>query len=138
MKEKWTNEEIEELLKLLKFGKKKKIESSKVILLMIGITAYILLFIGTILAWKGDSSILQILTTGTVSGFSVGIGFYYWKARRENEIKLKAIYKDDYVVDSEEKPNDHYLYQEPIQNATETILERYGTDYGTKDISNGV
>lgn len=138
MKEKWTNEEIKELLKLLKFGKKKKMESSKLILLMIGITAYILLFIGTILAWRGDSSILQILTTGTVSGFSVGIGFYYWKARRENEIKLKAIYKDDYVVATEEKPNDHYLYQEPIQNATETILERYGTDYGTKDISNGV
>lgn len=77
----------------------KRIETSKLILVVLTITVYLLMTIGTLLAWvKFDSTVLKIVATGVMSGFSVALGFYYWKAKQENVIKLKATYKDDFIA----------------------------------------
>lgn len=109
---------------------KKKVESSKIILVVIAIIVFLLMVFGMALAWfRSDSSILRIITTGVVSNAGVGIGFYYWKARTENSIKLKSIYKKDFVQ-IEESKNQYY-------NTPSYMENNYGNDFG-RDISNGV
>lgn len=88
----------------IRTGKPKKMEMSKKILIAHIFAWIILTGVGIVLAWyREDSSVLRIVTTGTMSGLSVATGFYFWKARRENEIKLKAIYKENFVPETSEE-----------------------------------
>lgn len=88
---------------------KRRMETSKKILLVLGLAWVILMGVGTALAWfREDSSVLRIIATGTSSGLSVAIGFYYWKAKQENLLKLKAAYKEDFVAAEEERGQSIY------------------------------
>jgi len=76
-------------LKSMKRPKKPPMEFSKKILLC---AAVLIVFItlGTFAAvWRfGDLSPLEFLIAGAFSLATAGTSFYYWKARRENELKI--------------------------------------------------
>lgn len=130
MRPKYTDDDLQEIVKEFQRKNKKKTETSKVILIIIAVTCYIVLFIGTVLAWfRGDSSVLRIIATGIMSSLSVAIGFYYWKAKQENILKLKATYKDDFV-EVETSGNSYY-------NDLSSSEQDYNGNVG-RDISNGV
>jgi len=64
-------------------------EFSKKILRYLGAWLAILTLGTFALVWKtSDVAPLQYLIVGASSGLSTAIGFYYWKARAENKIKL--------------------------------------------------
>lgn len=45
---------------------------------------------------SGDTQLISIILSGGFAEISLGTGFYYWKARKENEIKLLGtITKED-------------------------------------------
>lgn len=78
-----------------------KIEFSKfifwaVFLLVLGVTVF-----GCALMWRtGDTSGLAYLVPALFAEFATATGFYYWKAKNENRIKLMKkhhldIEKDD-------------------------------------------
>lgn len=87
--------------------KPKDMETSKKILLVLFIFWVLFTVFGGFLACaQGNDSVITILASGLVSALTVGVGFYYWKARAENVIKLRNIYGDDetkkILEDSEE------------------------------------
>lgn len=78
-----------------------RIEFSKLIfwlvfLLVLGVTVF-----GCALMWRvGDVSGLSILIPAVFTEFATATGFYFWKARTENKLKLMKKYgldidKDD-------------------------------------------
>lgn len=75
----------------------KNIETSKKILIALAIVFTIFAIFGILYAWKkNNDSVITILAGGLVSALSVAIGFYYWKAKQENIIKLKLPPQDLY------------------------------------------
>lgn len=83
-----------------------KIEFSKRIFwLVFGMTAAVAVY-SCVLMWRtGDTTPLAYLIPACFGEFATATGFYYWKARKENEIKLmKAeglkISKQDIINDS--------------------------------------
>ncbi len=81
-----------------------KIEFSKVIywssfLLALSVTIY-----GCVLMWKtNDTSGLAYLIPAAYAEFSAATGFYFWKARKENEIKLKKKFNIDVTKEDIER-----------------------------------
>lgn len=73
----------------------KKREFSK-IMAVIAVTMWLLvnLFGMVVVAITLDASPLAYILPSIDAVVGVVLGFYYWKARAENEIKLKKIYKD--------------------------------------------
>lgn len=69
--------------------RRKKIDTSKVILLIL--LAYITLLTPFVLwiAIKGNTEPLTIMIEGTFALTSIAVGFYYWKAKAENLHKYK-------------------------------------------------
>ena len=48
---------------------------------------------------SGDVQLISIILSGGFAEISLGTGFYYWKARKENEIKLLGtITKEDDII----------------------------------------
>ena len=83
-----------------------KIEFSKLIFwLVFGMTAAVAVY-SCVLMWRtGDTTGLTYLIPACFGEFATATGFYYWKARKENEIKLmKAeglkISKEDIMNDN--------------------------------------
>lgn len=83
-----------------------KIEFSKLIFwLVFGMTAAVAVY-SCVLMWRtGDTTGLAYLIPACFGEFATATGFYYWKARKENEIKLmKAeglkISKEDIMNDN--------------------------------------
>lgn len=82
--------------------KKRKHETSKVILIALYSSVGIMIPIVVILAFMGVSSPLEITLTGLFSLSSIATGFYYWKAKAENmhkyhldnHITMKGDYED--------------------------------------------
>ena len=66
-----------------------KIEFSKLIFwLVFGMTAAVAVY-SCVLMWRtGDTTGLAYLIPACFGEFATATGFYYWKARKENEIKL--------------------------------------------------
>ena len=49
--------------------------------------------------YDGDISLIQTILTGGFAEITAGTAFYYWKARKENEIKLTgSITKEDDII----------------------------------------
>ena len=74
--------------------KKKKTEFSKKIFYIITtLTIIIVLYSMTLMWYTQDSSALSYLIPAIFGELGVSTGFYYWKARTENKIKLEKKYK---------------------------------------------
>lgn len=94
----------------------KKREFSKVILVVAAIVAAIVIAFTFVMVWRTcDLTPLQYVIAGVFSVLTVGVGFYYWKARLENSIKLKEKYGQYVSVDEEIAAADASAYEkEPI------------------------
>ena len=69
---------------------KKHLEFSKKIFYMLSAMIAILCIYSMALMWHtGDTSGLAYLLTGAFGAFSVGVGFYYDKAKKENIQRIK-------------------------------------------------
>lgn len=67
--------------------------SKKLLYVIFFATAVVIGFTLYIVIQTGDTSPLHYLIPALFTEVSVATGFYYWKARRENEIKLQSIYE---------------------------------------------
>lgn len=85
---------------------KEKIEFSKKIFYMITVFTTIVIIFSMLLMWKTqDTSALSYLITAVFGEFATATGFYYWKARSENSIKIKLAHKEhglNYTEDNEQ------------------------------------
>ncbi|MEG1894660.1 MAG: hypothetical protein RR162_00370 [Oscillospiraceae bacterium] len=72
-------------------GRKK--EFSKKILFAVAIATTIIVAFSLAIVWKtGDTSPLGYIIPGVFAELATATGFYYWKAKAENQIKLKQLY----------------------------------------------
>ena len=70
----------------------KKREFSKIIIAIVGTATGIVTVFTLAVVWKtGDTSPLAYLIPGIFTELSAATGFYFWKAKAENEIKLDTI-----------------------------------------------
>lgn len=75
--------------------KKPKIEFSKKLLYVIFIVTGIIIAFTLAFVWRtGDSAPLLYLIPAVFVEVGTATGFYYWKAKAENEIKLQGTYLD--------------------------------------------
>ena len=79
--------------------KKKQKEFSKTILKISWLSGSIVIAFACYLTYQmvmhgknGDVQLVAIILTGGFAEISAGTAFYYWKSKRENEIKLAALY----------------------------------------------
>lgn len=73
-----------------------KIEFSKLIFVCVSVVALGVTVFACAAIWRtGDTSSLAYLIPAVFAEMATGTGFYYWKAKSENKIKLKAKYKMD-------------------------------------------
>lgn len=72
--------------------KKHKKEFSKTILRTVAIATALIVAFSFVLMWRtGDTSPLAYIIPGIFTELSAATGFYFWKAKTENEIKLDAL-----------------------------------------------
>lgn len=82
---------------MLSRSKRHKTEFSKKLLYVIFIVTGIIIAFTLYIVWRTeDTSPLAYLIPAIFAEVATATGFYYWKARKENEIKLKRIYGDFY------------------------------------------
>ena len=75
---------------------KKRKEFSKVVVILDTIIFIAIIIFSCKIMWKTeDTSALAYLIPSVFSLWAVCNGFYFWKARKENEIKLLQEYKTD-------------------------------------------
>ena len=90
----------------------KKTEFSKKLLIFASVLAVAVTCFAFLLMWRtGDTSALMYLVPAVFGELATGTGFYYWKARTENKIKLYKYYgKDVYdaTVKDEKKEEENY------------------------------
>lgn len=81
---------------------KRKIEFSKKIFYMLsGLTLFVVIN-GVALMWyTKDISALSYLIPSTFGLTSTSVGFYYWKSKAENKIKLEKKYGIEVELDEE-------------------------------------
>lgn len=90
----------------------KRKEFSKIILIMATIAAAIVILFTFVMVWRTcDLTPLQYVIAGVFSVLTVGVGFYYWKARLENSIKLKKKYEQPLSIDDEVANADASAYE---------------------------
>lgn len=78
---------------------KRKMEFSKKILIVVSIATVLIVVASFILMWRTmDLSPLSYIITGIFAELASATGFYYWKAKNENMVKLT---KDDADTDQE-------------------------------------
>lgn len=71
----------------------KKTEFSKKIIVFMTVFTVIITLFSLALMWKtGDASPLAYLIPSVFAEYATATGFYYWKARCENKIKLLKLY----------------------------------------------
>ena len=69
----------------------KKPEFSKVIFVCVALLTVSVTVFACLLMWRTeDTTALPTLILAVFGEFATGTGLYYWKARAENKIKLKA------------------------------------------------
>ena len=82
---------------------KKKVEFSKLIMLVVGAVTVIVTAFTLFMVWKTlDLSPLAYLIPAVFAELSVGTGFYYSKAKAENRIKLRKRYGPEVYNDTKE------------------------------------
>ena len=78
-----------------------KFEFSKMIMFVVGaVTIAVTAFTLTIVKETGDTSPLAYLIPAVFAEFATSTGFYYWKARTENKIKLRKKYGEEIYNDT--------------------------------------
>lgn len=78
----------------------KKMECSKKILLIAALAFAAVILFTFVMVWRTcDLSPLAYLIPSLGGVVATGVGFYYWKARAENQIKLKKIYGESLATD---------------------------------------
>lgn len=71
----------------------KKTEFSKKIIIFMTVFTIIITAFALALMWRtGDTSALAYLIPSVFAEYATATGFYYWKARTENKIKLMRLY----------------------------------------------
>lgn len=75
--------------------KKRKVETSKLILITLASSLGILIPVVVVLAFIGVSSPLDITMTGMFTLTTTAVGFYYWKAKCEN---MHKYHRDDGIT----------------------------------------
>jgi len=76
--------------------RKKSIEFSKAILLVSSVFASVVsVFTMAMVAYTQDTSILEYLIAAVFAEVTAATGFYFWKAKAENKIKLRKMYGAD-------------------------------------------
>lgn len=77
----------------VKRRKKTRMEFSKKILVVMFIITLIIVACAIAMSYMTQTTdVYAYLIPAIFAELSVGTGFYYWKAKRENEIKLSGIY----------------------------------------------
>lgn len=90
-------------------------EFSKKIIIFISVFSVIVATLSIILMWRtGDLSALAYLIPSVFTELTAATGFYYWKARTENKIKLLKKYGNiaEKAIESESeksKYNEYYM-----------------------------
>ena len=91
-----------------KVKKKKPLEfSKKLIMVLVGMSIIIIIYAMFIIYlmvtgdYMGDPISLNSLILAVSGEVGIASSFYYWKSRRENEIKLKKMYGEDYTKENE-------------------------------------
>lgn len=83
--------------------RKKKIEFSKLIMLVVGAVTIVVTAFSLFMMWRTcDLSPLAYLIPAVFAELSVGTGFYYSKAKAENRIKLRKQYGSEIYNDTKE------------------------------------
>lgn len=82
--------------------RKRKIETSKLILIALASSLGILIPVVVILAFCGVSSPLDITMTGMFTLTTTAVGFYYWKAKAEN---MHKYHRDDGITMGDKDEN---------------------------------
>lgn len=83
--------------------RRKKIEFSKLIMLVVGAVTIVVTAFALFMMWKTqDLSPLAYLIPAVFAELSVGTGFYYSKAKAENRIKLRQKYGSEIYNDTKE------------------------------------
>lgn len=82
-----------------KINKKQKMEFSKKIFIIVMTCFVVVMIYSMVLMWKTNNTDPLSYLIPSVSGLAAtAVGFYYWKARLENKIKLSK----DYGVSKED------------------------------------
>ena len=82
--------------------KKKKIEFSKKIFAWISIATAIVVIFSLVMIWRtNDLTPLAYIIPAIFAELATATGFYYYKAKRENEIKLKLLFGKEVVGDED-------------------------------------
>ena len=77
---------------------KKKTEFSKKILFVAGIVNIAVVAFTCVMVWRTlDLTPLAYLIPAVAAEVATGTGYYYWKARAENQIKLRQQYGQDAI-----------------------------------------
>lgn len=91
----------------------KKIEFSKLIFLWLALMATFAVIISVAAVWHtGDTTPITTMIERVFQAAMVGIGFYYWKARTENKIKLRKKYGEEIYKDAMKGEGDDEEYYE--------------------------
>lgn len=93
-------------------GDKKPKEFSKQILVTAWISGSIIIAFACWLTYmmvihghSGDVQLIAIILTGGFAEITAGTSFYYYKSKRENEIKLMALYGRNYSESESDSDN---------------------------------
>lgn len=87
----------------LTMKRKKKLEFSKLIMIVVGAVTIAVTAFTFVIVWRtGDTSPLAYLIPAVFTELSVGTGFYYSKAKAENRIKLRKQYGPEIYNDTKE------------------------------------
>ena len=90
----------------MKIQRPKKREFSKTILRAVALATVVIVALSFILMWKtSDTTPLAYIIPGIFTELSAATGFYFWKAKAENQIKLDAWRKRN-QLDKPEPPED--------------------------------
>jgi len=78
---------------------KKALEFSKIILVVVALATIAIVVASFVLMWRTmDLSPLSYIITGIFAELASATGFYYWKARAENIIKLRAAFGEQLTI----------------------------------------
>lgn len=88
--------------------RKRRKEFSKTILKVIALATALIVLFSFAIMWKtGDTTPLAYIVPGIFAELSAATGFYFWKAKAENQIKLevwKKKHEIEFIDLDEESP----------------------------------
>jgi hypothetical protein len=88
--------------RIVKKEKPKTEFSKKLLYVIFFVTAIIIAFTLYIIYETKDTSPLSYLIPAIFTEVATATGFYYWKAKKENEIKLRKLYGQEIDFEEEE------------------------------------